>query len=123
MLRPQVADGKNGLQMIRLAANILNKQSRTADRWWSYSLGVGRGVNISSPKKFTTFETFHKASDLCEIWSVTLREEYRLRVFENRVLAKLFVLKRDKVTGQGIRLRNKELYDRSFSPNIIRVIK
>jgi len=114
---------RSGLQMRRLAANTLYKQSRTADKWWSYSLGVGRGADISSPKKFTTFETFHKASDLCETWSVILREEYRLRVFENRVLTKLFGLKRDKVRGEGRRIHNKELYDRSFSPKIIRVIK
>ena len=109
--------------MIRLAVNILNKQSLTADKWWSYSLGVGRGADISSPKKFTTFETFHKVSDLCEILSVTLGEEYRARVFENRLLTKLFGLKRDKVTGEGRRIRNKELYNQFFSPNIIRVMK
>jgi hypothetical protein len=46
---PQVADGGNGLQIWRIAANILNKQSRTADKGWSSSLGVGRGANNSSP--------------------------------------------------------------------------
>jgi hypothetical protein len=46
--RPQVADG-DGLQIWRVVANILNKQSRTADKGWSSSLGVGRGVNNSSP--------------------------------------------------------------------------
>jgi hypothetical protein len=40
---------KNGLQLWRVAANILNKQSRTADKGWSSSLGVGRGANNSSP--------------------------------------------------------------------------
>jgi hypothetical protein len=49
MARPQVADGGDGLQFWRLAANILNKQSRTADKGWSSSLGVGRGANNSSP--------------------------------------------------------------------------
>jgi hypothetical protein len=49
MVRPQVADGQNGLQIWRVAANILNKQSQTADRGWSSSLGVGRGANNSSP--------------------------------------------------------------------------
>jgi hypothetical protein len=49
MARPQVADGGDGLQMWRVAANILNKQSRTADKGWSSSLGVGRGANNSSP--------------------------------------------------------------------------
>jgi hypothetical protein len=44
MARPQVADGGDGLQIWRVAANILNKQSRTADKGWSSSLGFGRGA-------------------------------------------------------------------------------
>jgi hypothetical protein len=47
MARPQVADGGNSLQIWKVAANILNKQSRTPDKGWSSSLGVGRGVNKS----------------------------------------------------------------------------
>jgi hypothetical protein len=47
MARPQVADWGNGLQIWRVAASILNKQSRTADKGWSSSLGVGRGTNNS----------------------------------------------------------------------------
>jgi hypothetical protein len=43
MARPKVADGGEGLQMWRVAANILNKQSRTVDRGWSSSLGLGGG--------------------------------------------------------------------------------
>jgi len=49
MARPQVADAGDGLQIWRVAANIQNKQSRTADKWWSSSLGVGRGANKSLP--------------------------------------------------------------------------
>jgi hypothetical protein len=48
MARPQVADGGVGFQIWRLAANILNKQSRTADRGWSSSLGVLHGANNST---------------------------------------------------------------------------
>jgi hypothetical protein len=44
MARPQVADGGDGLQIWRVAANILNKQSRTADWGRSSSMGVGRGL-------------------------------------------------------------------------------
>jgi hypothetical protein len=59
----------------------------------------------------------------CESWSLTLREECRLRVFENRVLRRIFGPKRDEVTGEWRRLHNKELYALYFSPNVIRVIK
>jgi hypothetical protein len=45
--RPQVADGEDVLQVWRVAANILNKQSRTADKGWYSSLEVGRGANNS----------------------------------------------------------------------------
>jgi hypothetical protein len=52
-----------------------------------------------------------------------LREECRLRVFENRVLRRIFGPKRDEVTGDWRRLHNKELYTLYSSPNIIRVMK
>jgi hypothetical protein len=47
--RPQVADGGDPFQVRREAENILNKQSRTADKGWSSSMGIGRGANNSSP--------------------------------------------------------------------------
>jgi hypothetical protein len=49
MARPRIADGSNGLQQWRLAANILNKQPRTNDMGWSSILVVGRGTKNSSP--------------------------------------------------------------------------
>jgi hypothetical protein len=52
-----------------------------------------------------------------------LREERRLRVFENRVLRRIFGPKRDEVTGDWRKLHNEELNDLYFSPNIVRVIK
>jgi hypothetical protein len=55
--------------------------------------------------------------------SVTLRQEHRLRVFENRALRKICGPKRDGVTGEWRRLHNEELYGLYSSPNIIQVIK
>jgi hypothetical protein len=55
--------------------------------------------------------------------SLTPREEHRLRVFENRVLRRIFGPKRDEVTEEWRRLHNEELNDMYSSPNIIRVIK
>jgi hypothetical protein len=52
-----------------------------------------------------------------------LRKECRLRVFENRVLKRIFGPKKDDLTGEWGRLRNKELYALYSSPNIIRVVK
>ena len=59
----------------------------------------------------------------CETWSLTLREEGRLRVFENRVLRRIFGPTRDEVTGEGRKLYNKQLNDLYCLPNIVRVIK
>jgi hypothetical protein len=55
--------------------------------------------------------------------SLTLREEHRLRVFENRVLRRIFGPRRDELTGRRRRLRNGELHGLYSSPGIVRVIK
>jgi hypothetical protein len=52
-----------------------------------------------------------------ETWSLTLREEYRLRIFENRVLRRIFGPKRDEVTGEWRKLYNEELHDLYSSPS------
>jgi hypothetical protein len=59
----------------------------------------------------------------CETWSLTLREEHRLRVFGNRVLRRIVGPKRDEVTGEWRKLHNQELRDLYSSPSIIRIIK
>ena len=59
----------------------------------------------------------------CETWSLTLREERKLRVFENMVLRRMFGPRSDEVTGEWRRLHNEELNDLYCSPNIVRVIK
>jgi hypothetical protein len=59
----------------------------------------------------------------CETLSLTLREEHRLRVFENRVLRRIFGPKPDEVTGGWRKLHNEELHGLYSSPSIVRVIK
>jgi hypothetical protein len=59
----------------------------------------------------------------CETWSVTLREEHRLRVFENRVLRRIFGPKNDEITGERRKLHSEELHNLYSSPDIIRQIK
>ena len=59
----------------------------------------------------------------CETWSLTLREERRLWVFENRVLRRIFGPKRDEVKGEWRKLHNEELNNLYSSPNIVRVRK
>jgi hypothetical protein len=59
----------------------------------------------------------------CETWSLTVREEHKARVFENRVLRRIFGPKMDGVTGGWIMLYNEELHNLYSSPSIIRIIK
>jgi hypothetical protein len=56
----------------------------------------------------------------CETWSLTLREEHRLRVFENRVLRRIFGPKRDEVTGEWRKLHSGEFHYLYSSPDVIR---
>jgi hypothetical protein len=59
----------------------------------------------------------------CETWSLTLREEHRLRVFENRVLTRIFGPKRDDVMGKWRKLHNEELHNLYSFQNIVRQMK
>jgi hypothetical protein len=59
----------------------------------------------------------------CGTWSLTLREEHRLMVFENRVLRRIFGLKKDEVRGGWRKLHNEELLNSYTLPNIVRMIK
>jgi hypothetical protein len=59
----------------------------------------------------------------CETWPLTLREQHRLRVFENRMLRRIFRPRRDEVKGDWRKLHNEELIYLYSSPNIIRMMK
>jgi hypothetical protein len=59
----------------------------------------------------------------CETWSLTLRGERRLKVFENRVLSRIFGPKSDEIAGEWRKRHNEELRDLYSSPNIVWVIK
>ena len=59
----------------------------------------------------------------CETWALTLRKLRKLRVFENRVLRRVFGPKRDEVTGEWRKLHNEELRDPYTLPNIVRMVE
>jgi hypothetical protein len=58
-----------------------------------------------------------------ETWSLRVREEHKLRVFENRVVRRIFGPKRDRVTGEWRKLHNEELQNLYSLPSIIRIVK
>jgi hypothetical protein len=77
-------------------------------------------------KGFATAYLYKLASNdfvWCETWSLTLREEHRLREFENRVVRRIFRPKRDEVTGEWRKLHNEELHNLYSSLDIIRQVK
>ncbi|KAJ4432232.1 hypothetical protein ANN_20848 [Periplaneta americana] len=97
------------------------------DRWRAY---VRAEMNLRSAVKKEVKARIYKTVILgrgcqhgCETWTLTLREEQRLRVFENKVLRKIFGAKRDEVTGEWRKLHNAELHALYPSPDIIRNIK
>jgi hypothetical protein len=59
----------------------------------------------------------------CETWSLTLRKNHRLRVFESGVLRRIFGSERDELTGQWRKMHNGELHSSNSSPDVIRQIK
>jgi hypothetical protein len=82
---------------------------------------------MSGPHKVSFFQNFSLKFCTylygCERWSLILREERSLRVFENRVLRRIFGPKRDEVTGSGENFIIFILHNLYSSPNILRVIK
>jgi hypothetical protein len=80
---------------------------------------------LSRNVKVKIYRTIILPVILCgsETWSLTIREEHRLRVFENRVLRRIFGPKRDEVTGELRKLHSVELYNLYSSPGIVKQIK
>jgi hypothetical protein len=80
---------------------------------------------VSKNIKITIYKTiiFPVVLYGCETLSLTLREEYRLWVFKNKVLGRIFGLKRDELTGGCRKLHKEELHNLYSSPSIIRMIK
>jgi hypothetical protein len=78
-----------------------------------------KNVNIRIYKTIILTVVLHG----CETWSLTLREEHRLMVFENRVLRRVFGPMRDEVTGEWTGLHNEEIHNLYCSPSIIRMIE
>jgi hypothetical protein len=73
--RPRVAGGGDGLRLWSVAANILNKIARKAEKEWSSSLEVGRGDN-SSLKKTACYEMSHRAKELDGVFGTTQATKY-----------------------------------------------
>jgi hypothetical protein len=88
-------------------------------------INAGQNHNIlvdnKSSENVTVFKYFVLYGH--ETWSLTIMEEHKLRIFEIRVLRRIFGPKREEVTGGWSRLHNEELYNLYTSPNIIRTIK
>ena len=85
----------------------------------------GKCIKIVYRFSFTLHDACSSTYQLSAMytWSLTLREERKLRVFENKVLRRIFGPRRNEVTGEWRRLHNEELNDLYSSPNIVRVIK
>jgi hypothetical protein len=80
-------------------------------------------IDLSKNIKIRTYKTIILSVVLygCETWSLTLRAEHTLRMFENRVLRRIFGPKRDEVTGGWRKFHNEELHKSYSSPSIIRM--
>jgi hypothetical protein len=68
-------------------------------------------ITISNESSKYCSRSYQDVLYWCETWSLTLREEHRLSVFENRVLRRIFGPKRDEMTGDWRKLHNEELHN------------
>ena len=109
------------LQLTNISYHIISGQERLLSFWQNLlsSSWLHKNTKIKAHRTIILPVVMYG----WETWSLAFREERRLRVFENRVLRRIFGPKRDDVTGEWRKLRNEELNDPYFPPNIVRVIK
>ena len=104
---------------------MANEQKRFWTEWWQTFCQIQSHLNLDNKTGNNKQQLCHNYTGyypLSEAWLLTLREERKLRVFENMVLRRIFGPRRDEVTGEWRRLHNEELSDLYSSPNIVRVI-
>jgi len=125
MARPQVADRGTTLTNQNSIAEEIKSRLRSGNVCYHSVQNLLSFRLLSKNSKIKIYKTIILRVVLygCETWSLTLREERNLRLFENMVLRRIFGPRRDEVTGELRRLHNEELNDLYSSPNIVRVIK
>jgi len=106
-------------------AEEIKSRLRTGNACYHSVQNVLSSRLLSKNLKIKTYRTIILPFVLygCEAWSLTLREERKLRVFDKMVLRRIFGPRRDEETREWRRLHNEELSDLYSSPNIVRVIK
>jgi hypothetical protein len=107
------------LEEIKSRLNLGNACYRSVENFLSFRLLSKKNVKIKIYKTIIIPVILYG----CKTWSLILREEHRLRVFENRVLRRIFGLKRDEVRGGGRKLYNKRFHNLYSLPSIIRMFK
>ena len=84
---------------------------------------LSKKIRVKTYKTVILFRVLSIVLYSCKTWSLTLREEYRLRVFKNKALRKIFRAKKDDITREWRKLHNAELHALYSSPNIIKSLK
>jgi hypothetical protein len=110
-------------QTLNCATGVANKVAISGIKPTAILSTLIDGIRLSDDE--SAYITIILPVDLygCETWSLTLKEERRLRAFENRVLRKIFGPEREEVRGEWGKLNNEKLHDLYTSPIIVRVIK
>ena len=109
------------LEYSAIGAPLFNTVQKMIAQWEYLSVCQHVSLRNCSARVFTVW--YYSCLYGCETWSLTVREERRLKAFGKRVLRSTFGSKSDKIRGEWRRLHNEELNDLYSSPNIIQVIK